>query len=467
MTELTAEQWQALEDLVGPLHLPRAYCPVEPTVKQEWFLRRDELEAFFGGAAGPGKSWALLMAALQYVDVSGYDAIILRPTLSEFEQPGGLIPWSHDWLGPTDAWWHGSKRQWTFPSGATLRFGYLNNLSDMGQYKGAAYSFVGFDELTGFPELLYRAMFRVLRQPVPGDAGKGDSLEHVPLRMRGASNPGDVGHSWVKSRFVDPKTRDPAAVYVPALIQDNPHLDYVEYLKSLAHLSPVDRERLINGDWDVMEEGGKFRREDFILIDDWEAEPAVKTVRYWDLAASEESQVNPDPDYTVGLRLEQTRSGLFQVRHIVRGRWTDHDVEQIVRTTAEADGRTVPVHIEQEPGASGKALIGHYRRSVLAGFEVHRGLTRQQNKEVRARPVAAAVANGLVKVVRGQHLLEFLDECAIFPGGNHDDLVDGLSGAHTAITSTFLGVARTSVPRARIPGVAADARGSTGSAFGG
>src|SRR5207253_3255330 len=110
----------ALEETVGDLHLPREFCPVDPTAKQEWFLRSEELEAFFGGAAGPGKSWALLMAALQYVDVPGYDALMLRPTLTEFEKPGGLIEVSHEWLGSTDAWWHGGKRQWTFPSGATL-----------------------------------------------------------------------------------------------------------------------------------------------------------------------------------------------------------------------------------------------------------------------------------------------------------------------------------------------------------
>lgn len=450
------ETWQeTLGRQFGPLHLPRAYCPIEPTAKQEWFLRRNEFEVFFGGAAGPGKSWGLLMAALQYVDVSGYDAILLRPTLSEFEQHGGLIDVSHDWLDGTDAWWHGGRREWKFPSGATVRFGYLANPGHVRQYKGAAYSFVGFDELTGFPFDLYRAMFRLLRQPAEGDDGAGDQLAGVPLRMRGASNPGDIGHTWVKTRFVDPKTREKEAKYVPAWITDNPHLNYETYLKSLSHMSPVDRDRLIRGDWDVMEEGGKFDRDKFKIVEADEVEPFTKAIRYWDLAATEPGPVNADPDYTVGLRLEICRSGIFTIRHVVRGRWGDHVVEQRVRATAEADGRSTPVYVEQEPGASGKSLLGHYQRNVLRGYPCHKGLPRGGDKEVRSRPVAAATANDLVQIVRGPWLHEFLDEAAMFPQeGVHDDQVDALSGAHRYLTARGTGAqARTSKPTGRIPGV--------------
>lgn len=435
---------------LGPVHLPRQYVPVDPTAKQEWFLRRDELEVFFGGSAGPGKSWSLLMSALQYVDIPGYHALLLRPSVTEFEQPGGLIPICHDWLGATDAQWHGGKRQWTFPSGATLRFGYLATTADARIYKGPSYSFCGFDELTSFPEHLYRIMFRVLRQP------KGGLLQKVPLRMRSASNPGDIGHHWVKSRFVNDATREPTAVYVPALIQDNPYMDYEAYLKSLSHLSLIDRMRLINGDWDVMEEGGAFKREAFRQIDPNEAEAPVASVRYWDLAASEVSESNPDPDWTVGVKLERSASGRFCIRDIVRGRWTADKVEKAVRAAAEEDGRAVLVYIEQEPGASGKTVLSHFQRKVLAGFACYKGLPRQMgNKEVRARPVSAAVANGHVDLVRGKNFVELLDECAIFPNGPHDDIVDALSGAHTYLTKRpDSGGRRSSSPaKYRIPGV--------------
>lgn len=434
--------WDVLADQLGPLHLPREYCPIEPNVKQEWFLRRDELEVFFGGSAGPGKSWGLLMAALQYVDHPGYHALLLRPSLTEFEQPGGLIEVSDNWLGTSDAFWHGSKRSWTFPSGATIRFGYLSNTGDLRQYKGPSYSFCGFDELTGFRETLYRGMFRVLRQ------AKG-RLDDVPLRMRSASNPGDVGHGWVKSYFIEEASRNKGAVFVPATIQDNPDLDYDAYLKSLSHMSPIDQMRLINGDWDVMEEGGKFNREDFNVIDTHEMERSVKAVRYWDLAATEPSATNTDPDYTVGLRLDKDAAGKFTIRDIVRGRWSEDVVERKVRQTATEDGRGVDVYIEQEPGASGKSLLGYYKRQVLQGYVCYSGLVNSGNKEVRSRPAAAAVANGLVSIVRGENLIPFLDEASMFPNGEHDDCVDAFSGAHTAITRS---TGRVSVagPRGRI-----------------
>jgi len=444
---LTDEQWDALVEAIGPLRLPEAYCPWDPHAKQEWFLRHDDLEVFFGGAAGPGKSIGLLMGALQYVDFPGYDALILRRTLTEFELPGGLIDISHEWLDGSDAWWNGTKREWAFPSGATLRFGYLKTDADIRRYKGAALSFLGFDELTGFTESLYRSMFRVLRQPLVG-------LEGVPVRCRSASNPGDIGHEWVKTRFVDPKSRHPGVVFVPATIHDNPHLDYAQYLHTLRELDPIERARLIAGDWDVTVEGGKFVRGAFTVIDEDEVAPARKTVRYWDLAGTEIGPANPDPDWTVGLRMDVDAHGLFTVRHIVRGRWADHDVEKRVRETAEADGRAIPVYVEQDPGQAGKNQLGHYKRNVLQGYPCHAGLTRNLNKEVRARPVAAAVNNFLVRVVRGPHTMALLDEASIFPLGTHDDIVDALSGAHHALTSSAPPPKRqTSKPTARIPGV--------------
>src|SRR3954469_985057 len=143
---------EELQDELGTLRLPRKYVPVEPHAKQEWFLRCPEFEVFFGGAAGPGKSWALLMAALQYVDVADYHALLFRPTLTEFEQQGGLIELSHKWLGPTDAAWNGTKREWRFPSRASVRFGYLRTQAHLSHYPGGGVSFLGFDELTLFTE---------------------------------------------------------------------------------------------------------------------------------------------------------------------------------------------------------------------------------------------------------------------------------------------------------------------------
>src|SRR3954453_12803391 len=91
------------------------YCPVTPTARQAAFLEREDLEVFFGGAAGGGKSVALLMGALQYVDRPGYAALIIRKDLPRLGLAGGLIPRSHEWLAGSDAKWNQSRRQWQFP----------------------------------------------------------------------------------------------------------------------------------------------------------------------------------------------------------------------------------------------------------------------------------------------------------------------------------------------------------------
>ncbi len=229
--------------------------PHKPSAKQQLFLDLNSLEAFYGGAAGGGKSEALLMAALQFVDVPGYAALILRKDTQRLQLAGGLIPRSHEWLHDK-AVWNGGRKQWRFPSGATLSFGYLAHPLDKYRYGSSEFQFIAFDELTEFAEEDYLFLFSRLRRVNDLD---------VPLRMRSASNPGGIGHVWVKERFVGQETREESKVrnqesasdrvFIPALIADNPGLNQQEYCRSLAHLPAVLRERLMNGDWSVQEEG--------------------------------------------------------------------------------------------------------------------------------------------------------------------------------------------------------------------
>jgi hypothetical protein len=115
-------------------------------------LPADCPEILFGGAAGPGKSEALLMAALQFVDVPNYAAIIFRRTYTALARPGGLIDRAHEWLGGTAAKWDSQEKTWRFPSGAALCFGYLADSTDRYNYQSSEFQFIGFDELTEFRE---------------------------------------------------------------------------------------------------------------------------------------------------------------------------------------------------------------------------------------------------------------------------------------------------------------------------
>ena len=229
---------------------PSFLAPHVPSPKQQSFLDLTCLEAFYGGAAGGGKSEALLMAALQHVHVPGYAALILRKDTQRLQLAGGLIPRSLEWLAGREATWNANRRQWKFPSGATLTFGYLAHPLDKYRYGSSEFQFIAFDELTEFAEDDYLFLFSRLRRVTDLDA---------PLRMRSASNPGGIGHMWVKERFVN-QGSGCDRVFIPARIADNPGLNQQEYRRSLAHLPSVLRERLMNGDWSVQEEG-MFRQE--------------------------------------------------------------------------------------------------------------------------------------------------------------------------------------------------------------
>lgn len=247
---------------------PRSkWCPQSPTEKQKLFLSlNDHREVFYGGAAGGAKSSALLMAALEFVDVKGYAAVLLRRTYADLSKPGALMDRAHQWLRGTVAKWNEQKKQWTFPSGATLTFGYLENENDKYQYQGAEYQFVGFDELTQFTESAYTYLFSRLRRLATSD---------IPLRMRSASNPGGIGARWVHKRFV-PEAFTPhdaegnqvfwvegvdyegelrRRAFIPARLDDNPYLDRKAYAASLNELDPVTREQLLKGDWRIVDRG--------------------------------------------------------------------------------------------------------------------------------------------------------------------------------------------------------------------
>jgi hypothetical protein len=215
--------------------------------QQTTFCLLDDLEVFYGGAAGGGKSDALLAAALEYVDTEGYAALILRKTFAQLSLPGAIMSRSKEWLMPTDAKWNEDEKRWTFPSGATLTFGHVEHFNDVYRYQGPEFQFVGWDELTQFDEKTYEYLFsRTRRRKSMQELG-------IPIRHRSASNPGGTGHAWVKRRFIEEKTRRPGVVFIPAKVYDNPGLDVDEYRSSLDMLDETLQAQLLDGDWGVFE----------------------------------------------------------------------------------------------------------------------------------------------------------------------------------------------------------------------
>jgi len=396
--------------------LPRLtkYITHKPTAKQAAFLLLPQIEAFYGGAGGGGKSDALLMAALQYVDVPGYAALLLRRTYTNLSLPGALMDRAEEWLTGSDARWDNETHTWRFPSGATLTFGYLENEKDKYRYQSAEFQFVGFDEVAEFMLTQYLFLFSRLRRL----AGVT-----VPLRMRSASNPIGQGVGWVKQRFLV-EGQAAGRPFIPAQLEDNPHVDQAAYDQSLARLDPVTRARIRYGDWTLSDAGRMFKREWFPIVE--QAPFVLKKVRFWDLAATL-PKPGQDPDWTCGALLGEAE-GRYWLLDMRRARTTPGGVEALVRQTAQLDGREVSIYIEQEGGASGKSLIDHYQREVLIGFACD-GAPASGDKVVRANPLASAAQAGNVLLLQGTWISAFLDEIELFPDGQHDDQVDAVSGA--------------------------------------
>lgn len=407
------------------------FCPETPSLTQKVFLRTYALEALFGGAAGGGKSSALLMAALQYVDVPGYSAILFRRTYADLALPGAIMDRFQSWIAnQDDVKWNANNYTAIFPSGARVSFGYLNNQQDYLRYKGAEFQFIGMDEVTEIRESDYRYLFSRLRRPASGPLAK------VPLRMRAASNPAP---NWVRQRFIV-EGKETGRIFVPSKLTDNPGIDADSYRQALTALDPVERRRLEEGDWWSTTLGSLFERESIVVIDSHEVpqiSSAARAVRFWDLAATEPSQSNPDPDWTVGT-LMLFDQGIAYVLDVRKARVKGEKVEQLVAQTAYEDGHAVTIRMEQEPGSSGKALCDQYARYVVPGYDFQ-GIRATGDKVTRARPFAAAVANGNVRCVRSPWLTDWLDELSSFPeAANHDDQVDSAVGAFTHLTGLGL-----------------------------
>lgn len=219
--------------------------PRFPSGPQRAFLCLDHVEhVLYGGAAGGGKSSAGLAAALQYVDVPGYAAIIFRATYQDLQKPEALIPRADEWLHGSGARWAKDTMTWHFPERSTLSFGYLEDPRAHLAHQGARYHCVVFEEAGQLrPSQMDYITSRTRRQ-------KGSTL---PLRFRYTANPGDRAHDWLVSKFM--VARD--GIFIPARAEDNPGLDVDDYVGRLSKIQdPILRAQLRDGDWKAVDRSG-------------------------------------------------------------------------------------------------------------------------------------------------------------------------------------------------------------------
>ena len=402
------------------------YVPYTPTPKQSAFLLMNDVkEILYGGAAGGGKSVCQLMAALQFVDVPGYSAILFRKTYADLSLPNALIDMSKQWLAPfvnsKEVRWSEKEKKYEFPSGATLSFGYLENDNDCYRYQGAEFQYIGMDECTHISPSNYRYLFSRLRKPTSLD---------VPLRFRATANPGgQYGDYYYQRFFVEGEEK--GRVFISAGLNDNPYLDAEAYRESLAELDPIERERLLNGNWEIRATGDMFSSIWFTFVDASEIPLGAQRVRFWDMASTDPKIKNrrrTEPDWTVGFKMAFYQ-GIYWIEDIVRVQYTPFDLEKLIKKTAIEDGYNCAIRMEQEPGSSGAITIDHYLRTVLQGYNFM-GVQSTGSKAERARTASAAAQAGVVMISKTcRNASVFLDEADAFPFGSKDDTIDGFSGA--------------------------------------
>lgn len=432
------------EDWVAKLTFIHLFIDLNPFIpqnhkeisqKQLLLLTENILEILFGGAAGGGKSDGLLMAALMFVCYPNYHAIMFRQTYTDLALPDSLMDRADKWLRGTDAHWDDKTKTWVFPSGATLTFAYLQGPRDKYRYQGAAFQFIAFDELTQFKEQDYLFLFSRLRKSVN---------DPIPLRMRSASNPGGVGHDWVKSRFIETEGSD--ITFIKSLLTDNPFLDQEAYRQSLAKLDPVTRRQMEEGDWDVGLEGEMFKRHWFPLVPGVDTRYTKHRVRFWDLASTAPGDATKDPDFCASCLMGMAAIDDYCISDITNVRYNESETEAFIASVVHSDGPGVIQVFEREGGSDGKLLHEAWKKTILKGV-ISEFIPSRHSKIIRAKLPSAAAERGEIKLLEAEWNKMLLDQLTKFPNVLHDDITDCVSGSFTYLQRYVSTVKNSDLPK--------------------
>lgn len=405
----------------------------------------------FGGGAGGGKTFIMLIDAARYVDIPGYSAVIFRRTYPQIKAPGGLWQTSETIYGAVGLEPRYSKIDWRNPDNAsTIEFHHLQHIKNVYDWQGAQLPFIGLDELTHFEEEMFWYLL-----------SRNRSICGVKPCMRGTCNPDP--DSWVR-RLIDwwigedgypvqeragvirwmarykgevvwydteeaarAAGHDPKSfTFIPSLVTDNKVLleGDPSYIASLKALPTHDCERLLKGNWNVRAAAGSyFPRHRVEIVED----PGVcdDEIVYWDRAATEANEVSPDPDWTSGTRMGR-KNGVYYVKRVYRDRCHPLGVQQMIRNAA-SEAPDVTIGLEGDPGQAGKAELV-YLVQALAGYPIKTARVTK-SKELRAAAFSSQWHSGNVKIVRGPWNEAFLSELEGFPVAEKDDQVDSSSGA--------------------------------------
>jgi predicted phage terminase large subunit-like protein len=448
------------------------------------FLSTSADIAIYGGAAGGGKSFALLLEALRHTQNGQFGAVIFRRDRQQVTNEGGLWDESAEMFAPLGAEPNASSLSWTFPSGSSISFAGLQRRDDVYKWQGSQIALLEFDELTHFDEFQFWYM-----------VGRNRSTSGVKPYVRAGCNPD--ADSWVAklvSYWIDQDTGFPiperagvlrylvrdadrnhwfddredaveafphlAAIYaergldatafcksvtfIPADVFDNKILleKNPEYLANLLAQPLIERERLLRGNWKVRASAGKvFNREWFRVV--YNVPKGGIYVRFWDLAATEKSirttSKKNDPDYTATVKMHyDPKAERWTVVDAFQVRASPAAVEKLVYQTALIDRGVArqmkaryKLRWEIEPGS---ASIRENARWIKAfkGFDAKGVTTGGQDKITRGRAHSVQAESGNVDILLADWNEMFLGQMHGFPDLAHDDVFDAANGAFNA-----------------------------------
>lgn len=386
----------------------------------------------------------------------GYGAVAFRRRYPDITAEGGLWDESQNLYPHAGGQSIESPLEWSFPSGAKVSFRHMQHAKDRLSYKGAQIPAILFDQLEEFEAsqfwyLLSRNRSTCgVRPYIRATVNPPEADDHWLYELIGAwvqpddpaypAAPGELRYFtrdgndlvWVDADWRDPDGQPATSItFIPATIYDNPALLSRDpgYLAKLRALPYVDRERLLNANWLVRPEGGRFKAE-WLRVQDEAPARLTAVARAWDEAATDDAG-----DWTVGAKVGLD-GGVWYILDVVRGRLSSAKVDATMDQTAALDGREVEIILQQEPGSSGKRAVGDHRRR-LAGYIV-RSFSPTGSKPLRIRALESAAEAGNVVLIRGPWNRAFINEATGYnPAASSpvDDQLDAVSGAMQVMTT--------------------------------
>ena len=445
---------------------------------QEAFMSTPASICIYGGAAGGGKSFGLLMSPLRYKNVPGFGCTIFRRNFNQIFSQGGL--WDESmkiYQGIRNATPKYSTGQWWFTNDegqivSTVKFAHIEKYDEVSKWQGAQICELCFDELTHFDEKTFFYMLSrnrstcgvkpFVRATTNPDADSWvasfiswwidpDTGYPIPERsgkLRWFLRRDEVIH-WANTKEelweqfdlkTDAEKEEPLSVtFIMSKLEDNQELLRVnpQYLANLKALSVIERERLLHGNWKIKAAAGLyFKREQLGDILQFLPVDVVRWVRCWDLAATAEDE-GGNPAFTAGVLIGKRKNGRYIIADVINKQMSAADVRQTILHTAQKDKATygnVRIRLPKDPGQAGKEQAQSYIK-FLAGFNVT-AVAESGSKEARAEPMAAQWQAGNFDILYGDWNEPFLFQLENFPESKFKDMVDAASNGFTELETT-------------------------------